>query len=81
MIVCLYPRIFIFIFRLLDTNVLTGFMIFLFLAAPVPRVRRAWNLMGTSVRNGLRFFLLLWKKYYFMLKLSFLINNLFGNDF
>ena len=81
MIVCLYPRIFIFIFRLLDTNVLTGFMIFLFLAAPVPRVRRAWNLMGTSVRNGLRFFLLLWKKYYFILKLSFLINNLFGNDF
>ena len=81
MIVCLYPRIFIFIFRLLDTNVLTGFMIFLFLAAPVPRVRRAWNLMGTSVPNGLRFFLLLWKKYYFMLKLSFLINNLFGNDF
>ena len=81
MIVCLYPRIFIFIFRLLDTNVLTGFIIFLFLAAPVPRVRRAWNLMGTSVRNGLRFFLLLWKKYYFMLKLSFLINNLFGNDF
>ena len=66
-------------FSLFDTNVLTGFMIFLFLAAPVPRLWRAWNLMGTSVRSGLRFFLLFGKKYYVIQKLRFLINNLFGN--
>ena len=50
-------------------------------AAPGPRVRRAWNLMGTSVRNGRRFFLLFGKKYYFIDKLCFLMNNLFGNVF
>ena len=62
-----------------NTNVLTGFMISLFLAAPVPKVRRAWNLMWTSVRNGIRFFLLFGKQNYFIQKLSFLINTLFGN--
>ena len=46
---------------LFDANFVTIFMISLFLAAPVPRVRRAWNLMGTSVRNGPRFFLLFGK--------------------
>ena len=42
-------------FSLFDTNVLTGFMISLFLAAPAPRVRRARKLMGTSLQHGLRF--------------------------
>ena len=37
--------------------------------------------MGISVRNWLRFFLLFGKEYYFIEKLSFLINNLFGNVF
>ena len=35
----------------------TGFMILSFFAAPAPRVWKAWNLMGTLVWNGLRFFL------------------------
>ena len=39
--------------------IFSGFMISLLLAAPAPRVRRARNLIGTLVRNGLRFFLLL----------------------
>ena len=56
-------------------------MISLFLAAPALRVRRASNLMGTSVRDGLRFFLLFGKKYYFIEKLTFLIDNLFRNVF
>ena len=64
-----------------DTNALTGFMISLFLAAPAPRVRRAWNLMRASVPDWLRFFLLFAKNYYFKQKLSFLINTLFGNVF
>ena len=68
-------------FSLFDTSVLIGFMISLFLATLPPRVQRAWNLMGTSVRNGLRFFLLFAKKYCFKLKLSFLINELFRNVF
>ena len=63
-----------------DTNILTSFMISLFLVTPAPRVRRTRSLMGTSVRNGLRFFLLIGKSY-FIQKLSFLINNLFGNIF
>ena len=37
--------------------------------------------MGISVRNWLRFFLLFGKEYCFIEKLSFLINNLFGNVF
>ena len=68
-------------FSQFDANFLTGFMISLFLAAPALRVRRASNLMGTSVRDGLRFFLLLGKKYYFIEKLTFLIDNLFRNVF
>ena len=68
-------------FSWFDANALTGFMISAFLAARAPRVRRARNLMGKSVRNGLTFFLLFRKKYYFIQKLSFLINNLFGNVF
>ena len=68
-------------FSLYGTNVLNSFMIFLFLAARPPRVRGAWNLLGTSVRNGLRFFLFLERKYYFIQKLSFLINHRFGNVF
>ena len=68
-------------FSLFDTNVLTGFMILLFRAAPAPRVPRARSLMRTSVRNGLKFFLLFGKEYYFIPKLSFLINNVFGNIF
>ena len=56
---------------LFNTNALTGFMISLFLAAPALTVRRAWNLMGTSVRNGIRFFLLFRKKYSFIQKLKF----------
>ena len=35
----------------------------LFLAALSLRVRRGWNLMGTSVRNGEKFFILFGKKY------------------
>ena len=70
-------------FSLFDTstNVLTGFMISLFLAAPALRVRRAWNLMGKSVWNRIRFFLLLGIKYYFIEKLSLLINNLLERFF
>ena len=68
-------------FSLFDTSVLIAFMISLFLATRPPRVQRAWNLMGTSVRNGLMFFLLFAKKYCFMLKLSYLINELFRNVF
>ena len=63
-----------------DTNILTSFMISLFLLTPTPRVRRTRSLMETSVRNRLRFFLL-FEKSYFIQKLSFLINNLFGNIF
>ena len=67
-------------FSLFDTNtdVLTGLVISLFLAAPAPRVR---DLMGASVRNGLRFFLLFGKMYFFIQKSSFFINNLFRNVF
>ena len=68
-------------FSQFDANILTGFMISLFLAAPALRVRRAWNLMGTSVRDGLRFFLLFGKTYYFIEKLTCLIDNLFRNVF
>ena len=66
---------------LFDANFVTIFMIFLFLAAPVPRVRRAWNLMGTSVRDGPRLFLLFGKNYCFIQKLNFLLNTLLGNVF
>ena len=68
-------------FKLFHINVVTGFMTFLFLVAPAPRVRRAWDLIRTSVQNGLRFFLLFGKKCYFKQKLSFLMNNFFGNVF
>ena len=49
---------------------------FLFLAAHVSRLRRAWNLMGTLVRNGLRFFPLLGKKTILYRSQVFLINFL-----
>ena len=63
-------------------NFLTGLMISVFLAAPAQRVRRTWNLMEKSVQNELKFFILLWKKYYFIQKLKFsYFNNLFGNVF
>ena len=51
-------------FTLFDANVLNGLMISLFLVASVARVRRVWDLMGTPEWNGLRFLLLLGKKYY-----------------
>ena len=35
----------------------TGFMIFVFFAAPAPRVWTVWNIIKTLVWNGLRFFL------------------------
>ena len=60
--------------------IFSGFMISLLLAAPAPRVRRARNLIGTLVRNGLRFFLLLFQ-YFFIQKLGFIFNNLSGNVF
>ena len=51
-------------------------------AAPGPRVRRAWNLMGTSVRNGRRFFLSFGKKNYFIEKLYvFLLITFFLETF
>ena len=67
----------------LPTYLPTSLMISLFLTAPVPRalVQRAWNVMGPSMRNGLRFILLFGRKYYFIQKLSFLIINLFGYVF
>ena len=72
-------------FSLYDTNLLTLFMISismaLFLAVPAPRVRRARKLMRKSIRNGLRSFLLLGKKSYFIQMLRFLINNLLRNIF
>ena len=64
-----------------NTNFLTGFMISLFLAATAQRVRRAWDLMILSAQNGLRFFLLFGKKYFFIQNLSFLINNVFWKRF
>ena len=64
---------------LFDTNVPTGFMISIFLAAPAPGKRRARNLMKTSVGNGQRFFLFFGKTYYFVQKLSFLINPFVTN--
>ena len=51
------------------------------IVAPAPGVRKAWDLMGTSVWNGLRLFLLFGKKYCFTEKLNFLIDNLFRNVF
>ena len=68
-------------FSLFDTNVLTGFVISLLVALPAPSIRKARKLIGKSVQNGLRFFLLFWKKYFFTQKLNFLINNLFRNVF
>ena len=70
-------------YSLYDTNinVLTNLTISLFLAASASTVRRARNLIGTSVRNGLRLFLLFGKKHCFIQKLSFLVNNLFGKKF
>ena len=56
-------------------------MISLFLGAPASRVRRARDLMGTSIQNGLRFFILFGKKYFFIQKLSFIINIPFENVF
>ena len=54
----------------------------LFLAAPALRVRKAWNLMGTLVRNGQQFFILFGRKYYFIQKLKFsYYKNVFGNIF
>ena len=48
-------------FSQFDTNVLTGSMISLFLAATALRVRRTCNLMWKSVRNEPRFLLLFGK--------------------
>ena len=58
-------------------------MISLFLVAPALRLRRAKNLFATSVRNKLRFleFFLFFFEGVLFSKLSFLINNLFGNVF
>ena len=72
-----YPRT----YNLFDTNHLAGFIISLFLTATAPRVRRIRNLMGTSVRNGIRFVLLFGKKKCFIEKLSSLTENLFANVF
>ena len=58
-------------FSLFDTNVLTGFMISLFLAAPAPRVRRARKLMGTSLQHGLRSFSLVLEKVLFYTEVKF----------
>ena len=54
-------------------------MISIFFAAAAPKSQRALNLLGTSVQDGLRFFLLFGTNFYFTHKLSFLINTLFGN--
>ena len=67
-------------FSLFNTNVRTGFMISLFLVAPALRLRRAKNVFATSVRNKLRFLSFFFEGVLFS-KLSFLINNLFGNVF
>ena len=54
----------------------------LFLVAPTLKVRRAWNLMETSARNGQLFFILFGRKCYFIEKLKFShYNNIFGNVF
>ena len=70
-------------FSLFFMNFLTVFMISLFLAAPSLWVWRAWNLMGTSVRNRQKFFISYENKYYFIqLKLKYsCYSNLFGNVF
>ena len=58
-----------FILFYINTNVL-WFHHFPIAALP-PRVRRAWNLMGRSVWNELRFLLLFGKKYCFTEKFSY----------
>ena len=69
-------------FSLFYINLHTGFMICFISCSTALRVRRAWNLMATSVRNGQKFFILFGKKYYFIQKLKFsYYNNLFGNAF
>ena len=64
-----------------DLTYLIPILYSLCLAEPIPRVRGAWNLMGSSIRNGLRFFLLFEKKYHLIQKLSLLINRLLGKVF
>ena len=69
---------------LLDTNinVVTGFVICVFLVAHAPKVQRAWDPMETSPRNWLSFLILFGKKVnFFKQKPSFLINIPFGNVF
>ena len=67
-------------FSLSDTYVLIGFMISRFLTATASRVQKARDLMRTSVEWA-KFLSFVWEKYYFIRKLSFLINSLFGNAF
>ena len=67
-------------FSLSDTYVLIGFMISRFLTATASRVQKARDLMRTSVEWA-KFLSFVWKKYYFIRKLSFLINSLSGNAF
>ena len=59
-----------------------SFMISLFLAAPALRVQQGtWNLMKTSVHNEQKLFILFWKRYYCIHKLSFLILTTFSEMF
>ena len=51
------------------------------IATPGRRGRRAWNLMGTSVRNERRFFLLFMKNYYFTERLYAFLLITFRNIF
>ena len=53
---------------LMPIPVFSLFSWFLYCNTP-PSVRKAWNLTGTSLRNGRRFFILFIKNYYFIEKL------------
>ena len=61
-----------------NTNIVTGFMVSLFLAAPAPRVRRALDLMGTSERNGVRFFFCFGKSTFLYRSQLFLLLTFLG---
>ena len=69
-------------FSLFYINFLTGFMICSISCSTCSKSTKAWNQMGTSVRNGQQFFILFGRKYYFILKLKFsYYNNIFGKVF
>ena len=68
-------------FSLFDTNMFSLVSWFLWSWSTCSKSTKVWSQIGRSLQNGLRFFLLFGKKYSLVQKLSFLINNFFGNIF